>query len=139
MSPLSDYPPIPGLYQAPESVLPRLAATLADKGIPCLSVRTEPATVVADWLMLAGQQLGLPQSYGRNLDALYDSLCDPDIFPQKRLGLMLTLPEESKLLLEVLEATVGSWQDSGRQLWVTIQTRPELSLPFFPLCQTPAR
>lgn len=76
----------------------------------------------SEFLAQLGQTLALPDQFGANFDALYDSLCDTTLLPQANLIMVIEKiegleEEDCDTLIAVLQAAADEWREQGRCLW----------------------
>lgn len=125
-----------GPYRLTVDRLETLKTAVAARGWPLVEFRPDNAASCEDWLRQLGQALALPDTFGANFDALYDSLCDRQLLPQAACVLLFpdltALGEEGcDTLIAVLQAASDEWREQDRRLWALF-TAPGLDLDALP-------
>lgn len=125
-----------GPYRLPRPRQPQVAEEIAALALTQITLEPEQATDAGEWLRAAGRQLGLPEHFGGNFDALYDCLCDRQLLPQQ--GLVLLIGNTAALgeagldtLIAVLQAVADDWRDQQRSFWALF-TAPGIDLDPLP-------
>lgn len=110
-----------GVYRLPEELHEHLQAEASQLGLRWESLNLEQTTLSAA-LLAAGKTLQLPDWYGANLDALYDCLCDAEIFPAQQ-GFIIRLAQlalANEAIIDVLSDVVAARNAPGQPAWVLL-------------------
>jgi len=124
-----------GPYRLPPGREQDLLDGAAALNWPRLTYRPTSATSTESWLAGLGQQLGFPEDFGANFDALYDALTDQELInPPGQvliLGNLAPLKDDVDILIAVLQAASDEWRETGRALWALLDA-PALDLDPLP-------
>lgn len=126
LSALLRQPARAGIYHLPEKLRKKLPSACATAGFACLSADLRGIRKGDDALAAIGRDLGFPDWYGANFDALHD--CLSDLSWQEGAGYAILLrgagplfiddPENFATLNAVFAAAVEDWREQGVALWI---------------------
>lgn len=124
-----------GPYRLPAGLEAELTGAASALEWPTATYRPTSASDTEQWLAGLGQQLGFPEYFGANFDALYDCLTDVEILNAPGqvlvLGNLTPLGEDVDILIAVLQAASDEWREQGRALWLLLDA-PKLDLDPLP-------
>lgn len=129
-----------GIYRLPENLRKKLPKACAKIGFACLSADLHGIRTSDDALAALGRDLGFPDWYGANFDALND--CLTDFSWQEAGGYVILLqgadtlaggdPEGFATLNAVFAAAVEAWREQDVALWI-FYDRPAGALSTLPV------
>jgi RNAse (barnase) inhibitor barstar len=76
------WPVTPGVHCLPDSLIEPLVHWAQEAGLPFKAIDLSRAQDKAEVMACLARGLSLPEYFGANLDALHDSLIDPDFAPR---------------------------------------------------------
>ena len=125
-----------GPYRVAEDRLPALLQAATE--LPCTCITwTITDKDTKKCLQELGQQLGFPEHFGSNFDALYDCLCDPEIIAAGEAVIVIHQihqwdEEDRDTLIAVLQAVSDEWREQNRCFWALFNA-PTLDLDPLPV------
>lgn len=126
-----------GIYLSPKSV-PQLRQTAIQAGLVWFDLELKPVTDKETLLAVCRQQLGFPETFGANWDALADCLEDFSwrgapgyvINLMHAAGFARTAPQDFSLLLEILGGAASYWERQGK-IFIALVDHPHGGLTIF--------
>ena len=110
-----------GPYRLTETLLPALLRELSPAGIRAIHIDCF-AKDEMHWMQEIASALAFPTTFGMNMDALYDYLCDPQLVTRTPLMLIFQHPEHLNeehvdILIAILQAVSDEWRETNTPLW----------------------
>jgi RNAse (barnase) inhibitor barstar len=124
-----------GPYRITEDRLPDLLKAAAELPSTC-NTWTITGKVVKPCLQKLGQQLGFPEHFGANFDALYDCLCDAEVIAAGEALIVIHQidqwsEDDRDTLIAVFQAVSDEWREQNRCFWALFNDR-KLDLDLLP-------
>lgn len=123
--------PRAGIYQLPEALRRKLPKACAAIGFTCFTVDLQGTGKISEVLVALGRDLGFPDWYGANFDALND--CLSELSGQEAAGYVLIVrgadalraddPDAFATLNAVFAAASEEWQAQNVPFWVFYDLR----------------
>jgi RNAse (barnase) inhibitor barstar len=121
-----------GVFDLPARSVPAVMEAAAAAGLAGFRVRLGACSTPEDVLARLGEQLGFPDWYGQNWDALADCLTDFSWRPAAGYVLVLEQlgdfraagDEDFDTLIEILSDASASWSGLGVPFWAFLVTGP---------------
>jgi RNAse (barnase) inhibitor barstar len=121
-----------GIYHLPHGSQAALENAAAELGFPCFKVNFDLSDDLSTILATLGRELGFPDWYGANLDALND--CLTDFSWREAPGYMIIVagadalhaaPARFAALNEAFAAAIEHWRANNVPLWVLYDLRAD--------------
>jgi len=129
-----------GVYRAVDPP-PALDAAAHAAGLYCRHIDLSEAKTKAQLLKLLARELAFPDWFGRNWDALEESLTDLAWLDNDGVALVFdgfasyrrADPEGFSILIDIFKSAAEYWRTEGRPFWVFFAGKPAttLELPIF--------